>query len=35
MLGQNCLVEDGDQVAAILNVQTTSFEDKYLGAAGA
>jgi hypothetical protein len=31
MLGQNCLVEDGDQVAAILNVQTTSFEDKYLG----
>jgi hypothetical protein len=31
MLGQNCSEEDGQIVAAILEVESTSFDDKYLG----
>jgi hypothetical protein len=31
MLGQKCSDEDGKDVASVLNVQNTSFEDKYLG----
>jgi hypothetical protein len=31
MLGQNCSEEDGQIVAAILEVESTSFDEKYLG----
>jgi hypothetical protein len=31
MLGQHCSEEDGQIVASILQVETTSFDEKYLG----
>ena len=31
MLGQNCSEKDGESVGSILNVETTSFDEKYLG----
>ena len=31
MLGQKCSENDGNEVASILNIQTTSFHEKYLG----
>ena len=31
MLGQKCSENDGNEVASILNIHTTSFHEKYLG----